>query len=115
MHVFRALFGAASATAEQVDPAEARRRQQAGALLIDVRERVEWEAGHAPGALLVPLGQLPARLAELPPARELLLVCRGGARSARARRLLLARGYPRVTNVAGGMLAWARAGLPLVR
>ena len=115
MSILDALFGGPAATAEQVTPAEARRRQQAGALLVDVREPGEWQAGHAPGATLIPMGQVPARLAELPADREIVLICRSGNRSGQVQRFLLAQGYRTVVNVAGGMGDWARAGLPLAR
>jgi rhodanese-related sulfurtransferase len=115
MGILDALFGGPGTAAEQIAPAEARRRQQAGALLVDVREPDEWRTGHAPDATLIPMGQVPARLAELPADREILLICRSGNRSGQVQRFLLARGYQRVANVAGGMGDWARAGLPLAR
>ncbi|HEX5495389.1 MAG TPA: rhodanese-like domain-containing protein [Mycobacteriales bacterium] len=84
----------------------------AGAVLLDVREDDEWWAGHAPGAVHVPMSALPARLADVPGGRELAVVCRVGSRSARVTGWLRAQGYDAV-NVAGGMLAWAAAGRPL--
>ncbi len=88
--------------------------------LLDVREPWEFSAPlgrHAPGAHLVPLGQLPYRLDEMPqdPARELLVICRTGARSARAAEFLIERGWRRVFNVAGGTDLWAAEGLPVER
>ena len=82
------------------------------AVLLDVREDDEWEAGHAPGALHVPLGQVPSRLDELPEG-ELHVVCRSGGRSAQAVAWLVRNGYDAV-NVSGGMHAWQDAGRPLV-
>lgn len=99
----------------EVSPADAYARQQAGALIIDVREPDEWNAGHIPGARLIPLGELPHRLAELNPQREIVLVCRSGNRSARATALLQRAGFTRVANLAGGMIAWSRARLPVTR
>jgi rhodanese-related sulfurtransferase len=98
-----------------VAPDEARRRARAGSLLLDVREPAEWAAGHAPGAVLIPLGQLAARLAELPRDREIVAVCRSGNRSGTATGLLRRAGFPRVVNMAGGMLAWSKLGLPVER
>jgi rhodanese-related sulfurtransferase len=86
---------------------------ESGALLLDVREAHEWHAGHAPRARHIPLAQLERRLHELPPRREIVTVCRSGARSARAAAVLASHGR-QVSNLAGGMHAWARAGLPLV-
>jgi hydroxyacylglutathione hydrolase len=96
-----------------VDPAEARRRLDAGAVLLDVREPDEWDAGHAREATWIPMGQLAARQAELPTDRPIVVVCRGGGRSARVAAALLGAGYD-ATNLAGGLQAWASAGLPLI-
>jgi rhodanese-related sulfurtransferase len=83
-----------------------------GAFLLDVREDDEWEAAHVEGAVHVPLGQLPERVAELPDER-VVVVCRSGARSGRATVWLNRNGYEAV-NLEGGMQAWARARLPMV-
>lgn len=80
--------------------------------LLDVREDDEWAAGHAPEALHIPLGDLAARLGELPADNSLYVVCRGGGRSARATAFLNANGWD-ATNVDGGMRAWAAAGKPM--
>ncbi|MET9149496.1 rhodanese-like domain-containing protein [Streptomyces sp. NPDC004042] len=91
--------------------------QQAGdgtALLLDVRETPEWNAGHAPDALHLPLSRLLAG-APLPAAvqgRPVVAICRSGHRSRQAARLLAGRGV-QATDVIGGMTAWARAGLPV--
>lgn len=80
------------------------------AVLIDVREPDEWAAGHAPGALHIPLGDVPAHLDELPSTDESLpVVCRSGGRSSRAVQWLVQQGFD-VVNVEGGMRAWASAG-----
>ena len=84
-----------------------------GAVLLDVREPQEWQAGHAPRARHIPLDQIARRAGELPKGRAVVTVCRSGARSARAAALLAADGRE-VSNLAGGMHAWARAGLPVV-
>lgn len=84
-----------------------------GASFVDVREPDEWDEGHIPGALHIPLGELPERLSELPAESDLILVCRSGGRSAAATEFLLRSGYPRVANLAGGMLAWQEAGHPV--
>jgi rhodanese-related sulfurtransferase len=102
------------AHAQVVDVHEAHRRQATGALVVDVREPSEWQQGHAPDAVLVPLGSLAARVADIPRDRDVLLICRSGNRSATAQRHLHQAGFERVFNVSGGMNAWAGAGLPLV-
>ena len=84
-----------------------------GALLLDVREDEEWRAGHAPGAVHVPLGQLGAHASALDPGRPVLAVCRSGNRSRTAAEQLSAAGLD-VVDVRGGMQAWQRAGLPTI-
>lgn len=84
----------------------------ADATLIDVREDDEWEAGHAAGAVHIPMGEVPQRLSELPEG-ELFVVCRAGGRSLRVAQWLQQNGYDTV-NVDGGMGAWADAGRPMV-
>lgn len=96
-----------------VDPGEARRRHETGAVLLDVREPDEWDTGHAPDALWIPMGDLGARQSELPDDRAIVVVCRSGARSARVTTALLGAGYD-AANLAGGMQAWAAAGFPVV-
>jgi len=85
----------------------------AGPLVIDVRAQSEWDAGHLPGAVHIPLPDLEARLAEIPVGQEIVMQCQGGGRSAIAASLLRARGHDRVANLAGGYAAWLAAGLPI--
>ena len=87
-----------------------------GSVLLDVREDDEWESGHAEGARHIPMGELPARfaeVAELADAGELVVVCRSGGRSARVVAWLAQNGVDSV-NLHGGMGAWEAAGRPLV-
>ncbi len=98
---------------QTVSAAQAAALADGGAVLLDVREPHEWQAGHAPRARHIPLSQLPGRAAELPKSRAVVTVCRSGARSARAAAMLARQGRE-VSNLAGGMRAWARAGLPVV-
>ena len=88
---------------------------RAGACVLDVREPEEWARGIIPGSVLVPLGQLGYRLAELEAmhSASLLVVCHGGKRSATACRLLRRAGFTKQVNLAGGILAWSRAGFEL--
>ncbi|NUR01168.1 MAG: rhodanese-like domain-containing protein [Streptomyces sp.] len=85
------------------------------AVLLDVRESYEWQTGHAPGAVHVPLSALEAgaALPERVAGRPLVVVCRSGNRSRQAAELLVARGADAV-DVIGGMRDWARLGLPVV-
>jgi rhodanese-related sulfurtransferase len=86
----------------------------ADAYLLDVREPDEWAAGHAPGAHHLPMMQVPARLAEVPEDRDVVVVCRVGSRSAQVVAYLANRGYRRAVNLSGGMAAWAAASRPMV-
>ena len=84
-----------------------------GAVLVDVREPWEHEEARIPGAILIPLGEIPERIAEIPADRDVYLHCRLGGRSARATAFLVENGRPRARNVAGGIDAWRGAGLPI--
>lgn len=84
----------------------------ADAVVLDVREDDEWVAGHAQGALHIPMGEVPQRLSELPEG-QLHVVCRAGGRSLRVAQWLQQNGYD-VVNVDGGMGSWAEAGRPMV-
>jgi rhodanese-related sulfurtransferase len=99
----------------RLTPQPAHQRSGDGtAVLPDVRETPEWNAGHAPGALHLPLSRLMAG-APLPAAvggRPVSTICRSGHRSQQAARMPARRGV-RATDVTGGMTAWARAGLPV--
>ena len=86
---------------------------QARPLLVDVREASEFGTLRVPGAVLMPLSTFTARFEELPHDRPLLLMCAVGGRSARATEFLIANGYPDATNVAGGIVGWNAAGLPV--
>ena len=82
-------------------------------VLLDVRENDEWDRGHANGARHIPMGEVPARMAELDPGSTLFVVCHLGGRSMRVARYLAQNGYEPI-NVSGGMQAWADAGRPVV-
>lgn len=100
----------------EVDVREARRRAERGeAVIVDVREPEELAQVSVPGALHIPLGDLPERASELPRDRELLMLCRSGNRSGRATEYLLRSGFDRTANIAGGILAWVEQGLPVER
>lgn len=85
-----------------------------GVCLIDVREPVEFAAGHVPGARLIPLSTVPAALAEFPSDEPVYVICEVGARSAHAASFLSQRGID-ARNVDGGTQAWVAAGYPVER
>lgn len=95
-----------------VDPSEAAQMIAGGALIVDVREEDEWAAGHVPGSIHVPLGEISNRHSELPRDARLVAVCRSGNRSGRATATLQRIGFT-VVNLDGGMKAWKAAGLPM--
>ena len=85
-----------------------------GALLVlDVREPDEWDEGHISGAQHVPMMTVPAELESIRESGQVLVVCHVGARSARVAAFLQAQGVD-AYNLAGGMVAWARAGREIV-
>lgn len=102
---------------EGVDVRQARDMSKQGALLLDVREPDEYSAIHAPNAKLIPLGQLGARLQEIAAYKDkpVVVICRSGRRSAIAVAQLRDAGYSQVSNVAGGIQAWEKDGLEVVK
>ena len=101
-----------------IDVAEAERRLRedpSEPILLDVREPHEFVEVRVPGALLLPTSVFMARIGEIPPDRPLLVVCHVGGRSAAVVGYLIRAGRSDVVNVAGGMDAWSRAGLPVRR
>lgn len=101
-----------------VDVGEAERRLRedpARPVLLDVREPNEFAEVRAPGALLLPTSTFTEHVDELPSGRPLMVICRTGVRSAAVTGFLARSGRDDVVNVAGGMEAWERAGLPIRR
>ena len=76
-------------------------------VLLDVREQFEWDVARIPGAKLIPLGDLASRMSELDSADEIVIHCKSGVRSAKALRDLQKAGFSKLSNVTGGILAWA--------
>jgi hydroxyacylglutathione hydrolase len=99
---------------EQLDARAAAARADKGALLLDVRETSEWNAGHAPNAIHIPYGELRERAHELPIDRPIVTYCAGGIRSSLAASILEAAGRT-VANLRGGFTAWRNAELPISR
>ena len=94
---------------KEVSVEELKRRLDAGEplLLLDVREPWEVAIARLPSSTHIPLGQLPARLAELQTDSDIVVMCKSGGRSRRAAELLAARGFGRTANLTGGIDAWA--------
>jgi rhodanese-related sulfurtransferase len=99
-------------TVPEIDIASLAELRAAGVPLIDVREPHEYDDARVPGAQLIPLGEVPHRIAEVPTGDTVYVICARGGRSAQAVQHYLAQGIDAV-NVAGGTLAWIDAGLPV--
>jgi rhodanese-related sulfurtransferase len=93
-------------TVPEVTADEGHRLVEAGALLLDVREAGEWEAGHAPGAVWIPMGEVSTQAGGLPRDDRIVVICRTGARSLTVAAALIDAGFDAV-NLDGGMRAWA--------
>jgi rhodanese-related sulfurtransferase len=91
---------------KDVSAEEGHRMVSAGAVLLDVREADEWDAGHAPEAIWIPLGEISARVGEIARDAPVVAICRSGARSRVVAEAMLGAGYE-VVNVGGGMREWA--------
>jgi len=89
---------------------ELKRMHDAGRafVLLDVRERDEWETARIMWAKHVPMGEIPERVTELPKNGNVIVMCHAGVRSDRVARYLRERGFASVANLAGGIDAWAR-------
>ena len=106
----KALATVATMTVDEL--AKMRAEARGNAIVIDVRARSEWDAGHLPDAIHIPLPELESRLKEVPTDRPLVMQCQGGGRSMIASSLLQAHGIDEVTNLTGGYGAWVKAGHP---
>ncbi|AAZ98649.1 rhodanese-like protein [Thiobacillus denitrificans ATCC 25259] len=93
----------------QLRPSELAAYLEAGhaPTLLDVRERWEWNLCRLPDAILIPMGELAARVAELDRDAETVVICHHGVRSFHAARFLEAAGFSNVVNLSGGVAAWA--------
>ncbi len=80
--------------------------------LLDVRQPFEFQNGHIPGSILVPMSDLRSHLEQLPHDRHIICICRSGARSGMVAQQLAGLGLE-AYNLRGGMIAWQRAGLPI--
>jgi rhodanese-related sulfurtransferase len=116
------MVAAAVARVEQIEPAAAAEEyRNGGAVMLDIREPIEWER-HISGAVQVPRGLLefaadpssPRHNAELEPTGRVIVYCRSGVRASLAAATLVELGYENVANLTGGISAWIEAGLPTV-
>jgi rhodanese-related sulfurtransferase len=87
--------------------------QQGNVFFLDVREQFEWDEYHAPNSTLIPLGDLPNRLNEVPRNQPIVVVCRSGNRSQQGRDTLLQAGFTNVTSMDGGLNTWRSKNYPI--
>ncbi len=98
----------------RITPSEAREMMEKGGVqVVDVRETWEYQKGHVPGALHIPVSTVFARRAELARDRDLLFVCAVGQRSALACEMAAAAGLTRLFNIEGGTDGWVQQGFPV--
>ncbi len=98
-----------------IAPADAKRQMDAmDVFVLDVREAAEFQAERIQGAVLIPIRELPRRLAEVPKGKPVLVYCKSGHRGALAMVYLMGQGYS-VRNIGGGLDGWKAAGLPVVK
>jgi adenylyltransferase/sulfurtransferase len=103
-------IGSTAASAEaEISPAELQAALESGreVAIVDVREPHEFEIAHLPGSILIPLRELPARLAQLESRSDLVVLCHHGMRSLQAVELLRGAGFQHARSLAGGIDAWA--------
>lgn len=116
--MWQKLFGfgrsSQSVQIQKITPQELNQRLQSGEslILLDVRTPPEYRSGHIHGSRLVPLPELNQKSQKLPQDRPIVCICQSGSRSKVACKQLVNQGFTNVLNLAGGMSAWRRAGLP---
>lgn len=100
----------------EIEPSElkARRDRRESPGVLDVREPEEIAIAPFPGAIHIPMGDIPARIAELDPDAEWIVVCHHGVRSAQVAAYLVRAGFARVLNLSGGIDAWSEEVDPAV-
>ena len=103
-----------SYTSLTVDGAKSLIQENTDLVVLDVRTKEEYEISHLQNAILIPVSELPNRLAELDKDKKILVYCKTGVRSAKAGDILVNNGFGLVYNMLGGIDAWIQAGYPVV-
>ncbi len=109
--MFRNLFSKPAVV--EVTAEQAKTKQKAGAVIVDVREPYELREGYIPGAVHISLRSLSQRMKELDPSKEFVVVCRSGNRSISGAHVLQQGGFSQVSSLSGGMIAWMRQKYPV--
>jgi len=107
------LLRPAPSSSTEISVAQAYEKFQQGAFFLDVRSKEEWDQVHISKSTLIPLDQLPSRLAEVPKDQDVVVICRSGMRSKEGMTILRNAGYARAVCMTGGLIAWKAAGYPL--
>jgi len=103
-----------SYTSLTVDGAQSLIQENTDLIVLDVRTKEEYEISHLQNAILIPVSELPNRLAELDKDKKILVYCKAGIRSAIASEILVDNGFGSVYNMLGGIEDWIKAGEPVV-
>lgn len=106
------LFSCNKADFKNVSVADLNSASETNKVILDVRQPDEFSEGHVPGAILIPLDQLPNRSQELNQTDPIYVICRSGNRSAQASKILADAGFKDIRNVQGGFISWTNAGYP---
>ena len=114
---FQKLVQNAKTRIQEIAPADAARAVESGALIIDVREKEDWDDAHIDGALHLSKGLIELEIEDKAPALDTPIICHcgGGSRSALVVDNLQKMGYTNVKSLAGGLRAWKEAGLPVTK
>ena len=102
------FFGRSGKNDLEISAEDAHEKYKNRVFLLDVRSKDEWNECHVPKAKLIPLGELQTRLKEIPQDKEIVVMCRSGARSMTATRMLRSKGYEQVVSMSGGINVWSR-------
>jgi len=112
---FKKLVAEAKKNIAEIPPQDAATKSKSGdAVIIDVRDKDEWDEGHIPGAIHMTRGTIELDIEEKVPDPSVMIICHcgGGGRGALATESLKKMGYKNALNMAGGFKAWKAAGLP---
>ena len=114
---FQKLVQDAKSRIKEIPALDAAKEMQRGAMLIDVREKEDWDESHIPGAIHLSRGVVELEIEEKAPALDTSIICHcgGGSRSALVADSLQKMGYTNVKSLAGGLKAWKQAGLPVTK
>jgi rhodanese-related sulfurtransferase len=115
---FEKLVAEAKKKITEISPSEAAAKLKSGdAVIVDVREKDEWDEGHIPDAIHMSRGTIELDVEEKVPNANAMIICHcgGGGRSALAAESLQKMGYKNVRSMAGGLKAWKAAGLPIAK